>query len=58
MTTICYINNIPMSSSQLKLFDKYKEYLEGRAIKNDFVNFEGYGNTFETAKSIYEKVMN
>lgn len=25
--------------------------------KNDFINFEGYGNTFEVAKAIYEKVM-
>ena len=57
MSIICYLNNIPMSSSQCKLFDKYMEYLEGLATKNDFVNFEGYGNTFETAKTIYEKVM-
>ena len=57
MSIICYINNIPMSSNQCKLFDKYKEYLEGKATKNDFVNFEGYGNTFEIAKAIYEKVM-
>ena len=58
MSIICYINNIPMSLSQCKLFDKYKEYLEGRTTKNDFVNFEGYGNTFEVAKAIYENVMN
>ena len=57
MSTICYLNNIPMSSSQLKLFDMYEKYLNGKATKNDFVNFEGYGNTFEVAKTIYEKVM-
>ena len=38
MSIICYINNIPMSSNQCKLFDKYKEYLEGKATKNDFYN--------------------
>ena len=54
---ICYINNIPMTSTQLKLFDKYKKYIDGKTTNNDFINFEGYGNTFEKAKEIYEKVM-
>lgn len=54
---ICYLNNIPMTSSQCKLFDLYKKYLDGKATKQDFINFEGYGNTFERAKEIYEKVM-
>ena len=53
---ICYINNTPMTSTQCKLFDLYKKYLDGNATKNDFINFEGYGNTFEKAKEIYEKV--
>ena len=55
---ICYLNNIPMTSSQCKLFDLYCKYLEGKAKESDFVNFEGYGNTFEMAKIIYKKVMN
>ncbi len=46
-----------MTSSQCKLFDLYQKYLAGNATKQDFINFEGYGNTFEIAKSIYEKVM-
>ena len=54
---ICYINNIPMTSTQCKLFDKYQKYIDGNATKQDFINFEGYGNTFEKAKQIYEKVM-
>ena len=53
----CYINNVYMSSSQCKLFDLYCKYLEGKTKESDFINFEGYGNTFELAKSIYEKVM-
>ena len=57
MCVICYINNQPMTSSQCKLFDLYQKYLAGNATKQDFINFEGYGNTFEIAKSIYEKVM-
>lgn len=58
MNTICYINNIPMSSSQCKLFDLYIKYLEGEVDKSAFINFEGYGNMFETARSIYNKIMN
>ena len=46
-----------MTSTQLKLFDKYKKYIDGKTTNNDFINFEGYGNTFEKAKEIYEKVM-
>lgn len=57
MCVICYINNQPMTSRQCKLFDLYQKYLAGNATKQDFINFEGYGNTFEVAKSIYEKVM-
>lgn len=57
MSVICYINNQPMTSSQCKLFDLYQKYLAGNATKQDFINFEGYGNTFEVAKSIYEKAM-
>lgn len=55
---ICCINNIPMTSSQCKLFDLYEKYLNGEVTKQSFNNFEGYGNTFEIAKKIYEKVMN
>ena len=58
MSTICYINNVPMSSSQCKLFDLYKAYLEGKVNKSAFINFEGCGDMFETARSIYNKVMN
>ena len=58
MDTICCINNVPMSSSQCKLFDLYKAYLEGKVNKSAFINFEGYGDMFETARSIYNKVMN
>lgn len=58
MGTICYINNIPMSSIQCKLFDLYKAYLEGKVNKSAFINFEGYGDMFEIARSIYNKVMN
>ena len=54
---ICYLNNIPMTSSQCKLFDLYCKYLEGKTKESDFINFEGYGNTFEIAKTIYKKVM-
>ena len=54
---ICYLNNQPMTSSQCKLFDLYQKYLAGKATKKDFSNFQGYGNTFEIAKAIYEKVM-
>lgn len=54
---ICYINNIPMSSSQCKLFDLYVKYLSGEVSKEAFNNFEGYGNTFDKAKAIYEKIM-
>ena len=57
MSTICYINNVPMSSSQCKLFDLYTVYLEGKVNKSAFINFEGYGDMFETARSIYNKVM-
>lgn len=57
MSIICYINNIPMSSSQCKLFDLYKSYLEGKVNRPAFINFEGYGDMFETARSIYSKVM-
>ena len=57
MEIVCCLNNVPMSSSQLKLFDMYQKYLEGKVTKNDFINFEGYGNTFELAKQIYEKIM-
>lgn len=54
---ICYINNIPMTSSQCKLFDMYQKYLDGKVTKESFSNFEGYGNTFEESKRIYEKIM-
>jgi hypothetical protein len=47
-----------MSSSQCKLFDLYKKYIEGKVNKSAFINFEGYGDMFETACSIYNKVMN
>lgn len=57
MSTFCYINNIPVTSSQLKLFDLYIKYLEGKVDKTAFVNFEGYGDTFESAKTIYNKIM-
>ena len=46
-----------MTSSQCKLFDMYQKYLDGKSSKQDFNNFEGYGNTFKKAKAIYEKVM-
>lgn len=58
MDTICYINNIPMSSRECKLFDLYKVYLEGKVNKSAFINFGGYGDMFETARSIYNKVIN
>lgn len=57
MDTICYINNHPMTSSQCKLFDLYKKYLAGNATQSDFINFCGYGNALEIAKSVYERVM-
>ena len=57
MEAICQINNIPVTSSQCKLFDLYKKYLNGKANQSDFINFEGYGNTFETAKTLYNKIM-
>lgn len=41
----------------IKLFNLYKKYLDGNATKNDFINFEEYGNTFEKAKKIYKKVI-
>lgn len=55
--TICYLNNVEMSSSQCKLFDLYQKYLKGTASKGDFINFEGYGDMFQAAKEIYDKVM-
>lgn len=57
MEIICYINNIPMNSSQLKLFDMYVKYINNEVSKDAFINFEGYGNTLNAAKQIYEKVM-
>ena len=57
MNTVCYINNVPMSSSQCKLFDLYNAYLEGKVNKSAFINFEGYGDMFGTAKNIYDKIM-
>ena len=57
MNIVCYINNVPMSSSQCKLFDLYKAYLEGKVNKSAFINFEGYGDMFNTAKSIYDKII-
>ena len=57
MDAICYINNVPMSSSQCKLFDLYKEYLEGKVNKSAFINFEGYGDMFNAAQNIYDKIM-
>lgn len=58
MEIICYINNIPMNGSQLKLFDMYERYINNEISEDAFINFEGYGNTLNTAKQIYEKVMN
>ena len=46
-----------MTSSQCKLFDLYKKYLAGNATQSDFINFCGYGNALEIAKSVYERVM-
>lgn len=57
MSAFCYINNIPVSSSQSNLFDLYRKYLEGKVDKTVFINFEGYGDTFESAKTIYNKIM-
>ena len=57
MNIICYLNNIPMTSSQCKLFDLYNEYLQGKVDKNAFINFEGYGNMFPVAEELYNKIM-
>lgn len=41
MSTFCYINSIPVSSSQSKLFDLYRKYLEGKVDKTAIINCEG-----------------
>ena len=46
-----------MNGSQLKLFDMYERYINNEISENAFINFEGYGNTLNTSKQIYEKVM-
>ena len=35
---ICYINNIPVTEKESKLFDMYQKYLDGKLTKEAFKN--------------------
>lgn len=54
---LCYINNIPVTEKESKLFDMYLKYLDGKLTKEAFKNPFGSYDDFHHAENLYIKIM-
>lgn len=54
---ICYINNIPVTEKESKLFDMYQKYLDGKLTKEAFKDSFGSYDDFHHAENLYIKIM-
>lgn len=54
---LCYINNIPVTEKECKLFDMYQKYLDGKLTKEAFKNPFGSYDDFYHAENLYIKIM-
>lgn len=54
---ICYINNIPVTEKECKLFDMYLKYLDGKLTKEAFKDSFGSYDDFHHAENLYVKIM-
>ena len=53
----CYVNNVFLTWNQLKLFEMYKQYIEGNLTKEKFKNAWGNYEDFEIAERIYNNII-